>query len=87
MGLFSLARVSTRGSSFEYRGPNQKLVEGSYSSKIPDVSVRQYVTGQIDFTLGKPGRFSKLCLQSQLMQFPISALKCALINSNIKATK
>lgn len=48
-----LLRFPLWGSSHRYRGPNQKLVEGSYSPKIPDVSARQHIMGQIDFTLGK----------------------------------
>ena len=87
MGLFSLAKVSALGILLQIQRPKSEAYRGELLFQDSRCVCETTRYGANWFHPWETGDFSKLCLLSQLMQFPISALKCALINSNIKATK
>lgn len=87
VGLFNSAKVSTLGIFFRIQRPKSEAHRGELFFQDSRCVCETTRYGANWFHPWETGDFSKLCLWSWLMQFPISPLKCALINSNIKATK
>lgn len=87
VGLFNSAKVSTQGIFFRTQRPKSEAYRGELFFQDSRCVCETTRYGANWFHPWETGDFSKLCLWSWLMQFPISTLKCALINSNIKATK